>query len=191
MTSIHFSAGSASPSMSASAAGVDKETARRFFVIGLRNIHATVHQGKAMVVSAIDRLEHYPELKAKLISHREEKDAQLARLDRILSSLEESPSAFKDTTMHAMGSLSTAATALAGDEILKNCFSTIGLASFEAAAYETLIYFAQLCGAQEAVGPLEQSLAEEQAMAGFIQDNLREIGTRFLMLESQGRQSSH
>jgi ferritin-like metal-binding protein YciE len=160
-------------------------------VIGLRNIHATVHQGKAMVVAAIDRLEQYPELKAKLLSHREEKDAQLARLDRILSRLDESASTFKDTTMHAMGSLSTAATALAGDEILKNCFSTIGLASFEAAAYETLVYFAQLCGDEEAVGPLQQSLEEERAMAGFIQDHLQDIGTRFLMLKSQDRQASH
>ena len=93
--------------------------------------------------------------------------------------------------MHAMGSISTATTAMAGDEILKNCFSTIGLASFEAAAYETLVYFAQLCGEQDAVGPLQQSLQEEKAMAGFVQDHLREIGTRFLALKSQDEQASH
>src|SRR3954465_3321290 len=108
------------------AEGVDRETARRFFVIGLRNIHATVHQGKAMVEAQIDRLEQYPELKAKLLSHRQEKHAQLARVENILSRLDESPSGFKDTAMHAMGSISTATTAMAGDEILKNCFSTIG-----------------------------------------------------------------
>lgn len=191
MTSLDTSAASSGATPSASAGGVDKDTARRFFVIGLRNIHATVHQGKAMVEAQIDRLEHYPELKAKLLSHREEKIAQLARLDQILSALDESSSGFKDASMHAMGSIASAATTLAGDEILKDCFATIGLASFEAAAYQTLVYFAQLCGEDQAVAALRQSLEEERAMAGFIQDHLQQVGTRFLALKSQDRQASH
>jgi ferritin-like metal-binding protein YciE len=177
--------------LSIESSGIDHDTARRFFVIGLRNIHATVHQGKAMVEAQIDRLEQYPELKEKLLSHRQEKDAQLARVERILGEMDESRSAFKDATMHAMGAVSTTATAMAGDEILKNCFSTIGLASFEAAAYETLVYFAQLCGAHDAVAPLQQSLQEERAMAGFVQDHLQEIATRFLALKSEDQQASH
>ena len=93
--------------------------------------------------------------------------------------------------MHAMGTLSTTATAMAGDEILKNCFSTIGLASFEAAAYETLVYFAQLCGDQAAAASMQQSMEEERAMAGYVQENLQEIATRFLALKSEDQQASH
>jgi ferritin-like metal-binding protein YciE len=191
MSDVSAQSASSSQTWSREESGVQPDTARRFFVVGLRNIHATVHQGKAMVEAQIDRLEQYPELKSKLLSHRQEKDSQLARVEKILSDLDESPSGFKDAAMHAMGTLSTSMSAMAGDEILKNCFSTIGLASFEAAAYETLVHFAQLCGEEGAVPPLQQSLEEERAMASFVQDHLREIGTRFLTLKSQDQQASH
>jgi ferritin-like metal-binding protein YciE len=167
------------------------ETATEFFVLGLRNIHAAVSQGKTMVEAQIKRLEQYPELKAKLESHTKEKDLQLARIDKILSGLDEKHSSFKDAALSTLGAISSASTALAGDEILKNSFSTIGLASFEAASYETLLIFAKEAGQLDAIGPLQASLAEERSMAKFIEDNLPIIARRFLELKAEGRQASH
>jgi ferritin-like metal-binding protein YciE len=170
---------------------ISKDEARDFFILGLRNIHATVHQGRTMVQAQLNRLENYPKLYAKLESHRVEKDMQLARVEKILEGLGESPSSFKDTTMSMMGSVSSATTAMAGDEILKNSFSTYGLANFEAAAYETLILLAEVAEQYDALEPLQLSLGEERGMAAFIAENLRGTGLRFLELRTEGRQASH
>jgi len=170
---------------------ISKDEARDFFILGLRNIHATVHQGRTMVQAQLNRLENYPTLHAKLQSHHAEKDMQLARVEKILESLGDSPSSFKDTTLSMMGSVSSATTAMAGDEILKNSFTTFGLANFEAAAYETLILFAEVAEQYNALEPLQQSLSEERAMAAFIAENLRGTGLRFLELRTEGRQASH
>jgi ferritin-like metal-binding protein YciE len=170
---------------------LSKDSAREFYVIGLRNIHATVHQGRTMVEAQIDRLENYPALKEKLRAHRAEKDMQLERVETILERLGESRSAFKDTAMSAVGALSSATTSIAGDEILKNCFATCGLANFEASAYQTLIVFAEAVGDSQALPPLRQSETEERAMADYIREHLGEIALHFLSLKSQDRQASH
>jgi len=170
---------------------ISRDEARHFFIIGLRDIHATVYQGRTMVQAQLDRLENYPALYEKLESHRAEKDMQLARVEKILDRLGESPSTFKDTAMSMMGTMSSATTAMAGDEVLKNSFTTYGLASFEAAAYETLILLAEVAEEVDALQPLQQSLSEERGMAAFIAENLRGTGLRFLALRTEGRQASH
>lgn len=170
---------------------ISKEEARDFLIVGLRNIHATVNEGKTMVQAQLNRLENYPMLEAKLQAHRAEKDMQLSRIEQILEKLGNSPSSIKDTTMSIAATLSSLTTAMAGDEILKNSFATYGLANFEAAAYETLILFAEVAEEFDALAPLQQSLSEERAMAAFIAENLRGTGLRFLQLKSEGRQASH
>jgi ferritin-like metal-binding protein YciE len=170
---------------------ISKDEARELFVVGLRNIHATVRQGKTMVQAQLNRLENYPSLSAKLESHLIEKDMQLARVEKLLQGLDESPSAFKDTTMSMMGTISSASTAMADDEILKNSFSTYGLANFEAAAYETLILFAEVAEQYDALEPLQLSLSEERGMASFIAENLRGTSLRFLQLRTEGREAKH
>ena len=93
--------------------------------------------------------------------------------------------------MAMMGAIGSASHAMAGDEIIKNSFATYGLANFEAAAYETLILFAEVAEQFDALAPLQQSLSEERAMASFIAENLRGTGLRFLELRTEGRQASH
>ncbi len=165
---------------------ISADVAHKYFITGLKNAHATVKNGRSMVTTQIDRLEHYPRLKEKLKSHLKEKDAQLKRLETILDSQGEKPSTIKDTAMALMGNLSAASTAASGDEVIKNSFAMLGLAKAEAAAYETLILFGQAAGIPEALRPLQESLSEERGMASFIEDNLRATGMGFLQLESQG-----
>jgi ferritin-like metal-binding protein YciE len=170
---------------------ISKDEARQFFVVGLRNIHATATQCKTMVDAQLERLENYPVLEAKLQQHRIEKDQQLARVERILDGLGESRSSFKDTSMSLIGSISSMGAALADDEIFKNSFTTYGLANFEAAAYETLLLLGEAAEEYDAIPLLQESLSEERAMASFIASNLRPTGMRFLQLRSAQRQASH
>jgi len=165
---------------------ISKDVARHYFIMGLKNAHATAKNGRKMVELQIDRLERYPRLKEKLESHLREKDEQLERIERILEKQGEKPSAIKDAAMTLMANLSSATNAATGDEVLKNSFATLGLAKAEAAAFETLILFGQAAGADDAFQPLQKCLSEERAMAAFIEDNLRGTGMGFLQLESQG-----
>lgn len=170
---------------------ISQDEAREYFTLGLKNAHATASQCRTMVKAQVERVEQYPKILAKLQSHLQEKDAQLQRLETIMDSYGVSRSALKEAAMTMTGTISSMATAAAGDEIIKNSFSNLALAKFESAAYETLILFAQAAGATDALRPLQQSLSEERAMASFIEDNLRPTGMMFLQLKSEGVQASH
>lgn len=170
---------------------VSQQQARDFFVLGLKNAHATARQGRTMVEAQVRRLEKYPKLKARLQSHLGEKDAQLGRLEGILDDLGESRSGFKDAAMGMMASASSMANAAADDEIVKNGFATLAQAKFEAAAYETLILFGEAAGQLGHLRPLQQCLSEERGLASFMEENLRPTGMRFLELRSEGAQASH
>jgi len=170
---------------------IDQADAKELFVTGLRNIHGTVNHGLKFVQTQLNRLEHYPQLKARLEIHHKEKEAQLDRVERILSALGDTPSTLKDIAGSASAMMGGMTSAMADDEILKNSFTAYGLANFEAAAYESLILLAEASGNVEAMPPLQQCLSEERGMACFIAENLRATGLRFLELRGQGRQASH
>lgn len=170
---------------------ISAERARHYYLIGLRNVHGAVKEGQSLVEMLLKRLEHYPEFLPKLRSHLDEKHAQLARIETILGRHGESPSTLKDAagTMTAM--LAGMTHAAADDEIIKNCLTTVALATFEASSYELLVVFAEAAGDTEALPALRQSVSEERAMADFVKDNLRPVGLRFLELDSAGADASH
>lgn len=165
---------------------ISPDVARRYFIVGLKNAHATAKEGRTMVDRQVQRLEHYPRLKEKLTSHTKEKDAQLERLERILERYGEQPSAVKDAAMTLAANLGALGGAASADEVIKGSFALLGLAKAEAAAYETLILFGEAAGAPQALRPLQQCLSEERGLIGFIEDNLRGVGIGFLQLESEG-----
>src|SRR5436190_840949 len=163
--------------------------AREYFLLGLKNAHATTRQGRVLVAGQVKRVENYPQLKAKLEQHLREKDAQLERLESLLSSYDESPSVIKDTAMKAAAGVAATMSAAAADEVVKNSFATLAQAKYEAAAFETLIVFAQAAGEAQALPPLQQCLSESRGLASFVEENLRGTAVRFLQLRAEGRQA--
>lgn len=170
---------------------ISQEEARKFYILGLKNIHAAVKQGQALVEMQLDRVENYPKLQPKLESHLEEKKAQLERVEKILERHGESPSKLKDAGMKMAAGMSGLGHSSAEDEIVKNSFATLALAKYEAAAYETLLLFGEAAGDTAALPALQKSLSEERSMAAFIESNLRPTGMRFLQLRSEGARASH
>jgi ferritin-like metal-binding protein YciE len=168
---------------------ISQADARDYFVLGLKNAHATTRQGRVLIAGQIERVENYPQLKAKLDVHLREKDAQLARLESLLASYGEAPSAVKDATMSVAASVTAIASAAAADEVVKNGFATLAQAKYEAAAFETLIVFAQAAGETAALKPLQQCLSESRGLASFVEENLRGTAVRFLQLRAEGRQA--
>ena len=65
------------------------QTAREIFVVGLRNAHAMATQARELMERQSERLDEYPEVKAKVTAHLQETNGQLKRLEQCLDALGE------------------------------------------------------------------------------------------------------
>lgn len=167
------------------------DVVRSVFVTGLRNAHALEHQALALMDRQIDHLANYPEVEQRLREHRAETEQQIRRLDEILSSLDESNSAIKDTALSISGNLAALVHTIAPDEILKNSFANFAFENFEIASYKGLITVAEAGNFRDAIPLLDETLGEEQAMAQFCDQSLPTIVNKYLSLRAAGETASH
>jgi ferritin-like metal-binding protein YciE len=163
------------------------DTAHSLFITGLRNARALENEALSLMQRQIDRLEHYPQVLARLKDHHAETEGQIQRLDSIFSALDESPSTLKDTALSFMGNMAALAHTVAPDEILKNSIANFAFENFEIASYKSLITMAEASGFANHAASLRQTLGEEQAMAKWLDDNIRTVTTQFMELESRGQ----
>ncbi len=170
---------------------MDRETIRHMFIVGLRDAHAVEHQALGIMDRQIEHLAQYAEVEAKLRVHRGETERQIERLESILESLSDSPSAIKDAAMKIAGSVAALSHALSPDEIVKNSLANFAFENFEVATYKALITMAEAGGFDAAVPLLQESLNEELAMVTFLDETMPIVVRKFLALRSQGEQASH
>jgi ferritin-like metal-binding protein YciE len=162
--------------------GADAEEARDLFLTGLRNAHAVEKQAEQLIERQLGGLEDYPEVAARMREHLAETRRQTQRLDTILQSLNDDSSTFKDAAMGLMGNLAAMAHMPSDDAILKNTFANLAFENYEIAAYRSLITMAESCGFREACDLLEQSLAEEEAMARWIDEHTPAVTEKYMRL---------
>ena len=159
--------------------------ARDIFILGLRNAHAMEIQARELMERQSERMDEYPEVKAKLQTHLQETNEQLRRLEQCLSACGESNSSLKDTAQSALANLTAMGHAMSGDEILKNTFANNAFENFEIAAYKSLLALCGAAGVEEARAPLEQSLREEERMAEWIDSNVEKVTLEFVQHEQR------
>jgi ferritin-like metal-binding protein YciE len=167
------------------------EVIRPLFITGLRDVHAVEHQALALIDRQLDRLAHYPDIEARLRSHRAETEEQITRVEQILADLGESHSGLKDLGLSISGNLAALSHTVAGDEIIKNSFANFAFENFEIASYTGLITLAQDGGFGSVTSLLEQSLAEEQSMAQFVIGGIPHVMRTFVDLRVAGEDASH
>jgi ferritin-like metal-binding protein YciE len=148
---------------------------RDIFITGLRNAHAMETQAREMMERQSERLDEYPDVKARVQEHLRETETQLKRLDECLASCGETASTMKDATQSLMGNMAALAHTVMPDEILKNTFANNAFEHFEIAAYKSLLSLADLTGMSSAKPLLEASLKEEEAMAAWIDKNIDNV----------------
>jgi ferritin-like metal-binding protein YciE len=158
------------------------EVLQELFVVGLRNAHAVEKQALSIMTPQVSRIEHYPEVADRLRQHIEETNQQIARLDEILAGLDTSASTLKDMGLSFSGTMAALAHTPAGDEIIKNSFANYAFEHFEIAAYKSLLTLAEDGGFGSASSLLQQSLAEEQDMAQWIDQSLPLVTRRYAQL---------
>ena len=124
---------------------------------------------------AMAREANYPVLKARLAQHVEETEAQIERLKEAFAALGEEA---KGERCEAAIGLREEFDAFKEDErpskpMLEafNLGSGLRVEHYEIAAYRTAIAIATALGHDEVVRPLRESLAEEEAMAAFLEKN--------------------
>ena len=151
----------------------------------LRDAHAMEEQAEKMLRDTANRIEHYPELKAKLESHAAETHAQAERLKSCLVRRGTDTSTVKDLT----GKLVAMGQGLSGmfvtDEIVKASMASYTFEHMEIAAYRILIATAEAAGDQQTKQICEQILAEEEAMASWLGENLPPTTRRYLERDAQ------
>jgi ferritin-like metal-binding protein YciE len=161
------------------------QTARDIFVVGLRNAHSMEIQARELMERQSERLDDYPEVKAKVAAHLQETNQQLKRLEQCLEACGESTSTLKDTVQSVAANATAMAHSMAGDEILKNTFANNAFEHFEIAAYKSLLTLCPAAGMDSARAPLETSLKEEERMAAWIDANVAKVTMEYVRHEQQ------
>lgn len=117
--------------------------AREHLLDWLRDAHAMEQQAEQMLKAQAARIEHYPELKARIEQHIEETLGQQALPEGCITRLGSSPSRLKD----AMGKVAAMGQAIGGmvasDEIVKGSMAGYVFEHMEIASYRTLIAAAE------------------------------------------------
>ena len=164
----------------------ETDHAHAVFVTGLINAHAMEKQALSIIQPQLNRLSHYPDLARRLEEHKAETEAQIDRLDQVLGSIGESASAIKDAGLSAAGSMAALGHVVAGDEVLKNAFANLAFENYEVAAYTSLLASGRAAGHADAIPLLEKNLAEEHAMARWVEDHIPAVTETFISLKSRG-----
>jgi ferritin-like metal-binding protein YciE len=155
---------------------------RDVFVSGLKNAHAMENQALSIMKPQLPRIKGYPDIAAKLEQHIRETEGQIVRLEDVLDGLDEDRSRIKDMAQSFTGRITAMGHAMAGDEILQNSFANFAFENFEIAAYKSLLTVADAGSFSAATTALQSNLAEEQAMAQWLDENLAAVTRKFLLL---------
>jgi ferritin-like metal-binding protein YciE len=158
--------------------------AHELYHTGLRNQHAVENQAIELLERQAGRMDEFPEMKARIQRHLEESRIQAQRLDQLLEQHGTSASSIKDTMMSFMGNMAALAHTPAPDEVIKNTLANFAFEHFEIAAYKSLIALAEQIGDANGVRLLKTSLQEEEAMAGWIDQNIAPTTLQFAALKA-------
>ncbi|KHO64737.1 ferritin-like domain-containing protein [Pseudomonas flexibilis] len=146
----------------------------------LRDAHAMEQQAETMLTSQVERLEHYPELRARIQQHLEETHHQRAQLETCLQRLGSSPSTLKDISGKVMAFGQGMAGMMMSDEVIKGAMSGYVFENMEIASYTVLIEAAKVAQDTETHRVCEAILQQEIAMSDWLRQHLPELTQAFL-----------
>ncbi|WP_132551762.1 ferritin-like domain-containing protein [Rhizobium azibense] len=155
-------------------------TTKDNLVAWLRDAHAMEEQAETMLKAQYERIENYPDLKARIGEHLEETRQQAKSLESCLNRIGGGSSTIKDMA----GKVTAFGQSLGGlfvsDEIVKGSLASYTFEHFEIASYRILIAAAEFAGDQQTRAVCEGILKEEIAMAKWLEDNLPVVTEAYL-----------
>ncbi|MBN6033046.1 ferritin-like domain-containing protein [Pantoea ananatis] len=146
----------------------------------LRDAHAMEKQAETMLEQMANRLENYPQLRARIELHIEETRQQQAELETILDRHGISHSSVKDV----MGKMAAMGQAFGGvfaeDEVIKGAVAGYVFENAKIGHYTSLINAATRVGDLESIPVLKQICEQELAMSDWMISHLPELTDQFL-----------
>jgi ferritin-like metal-binding protein YciE len=159
--------------------------ARDNFIVWLRNAHAMEEQAITMLTAQARRIENYPDLKAKILEHLEETRAHADTIKSLLDRFPGGASTIKDMAAKLAATAQGVGGMLTSDEVVKGCMSAYAFEHVEIATYKVLIAAADELDEQGMKEELERILAQEVAMAEWLDAHLDDITRVFLMRDER------
>jgi ferritin-like metal-binding protein YciE len=153
----------------------------------LRDAHAMENQAVEILEKQASRLEHYPELRAKVRTHLDESHRQAERVERCLHQLGTDTSTLKTAAGKLIGTAQQLSGLFASDEVLKSGIADYAFEHYEIASYKMLIAAAGEAGEPEVARLLKENLREEEAMAAWLDQHLPEVTRQYLHREAAGK----
>ncbi|TNC73875.1 DUF892 family protein [Rubellimicrobium roseum] len=179
-----YDQGTSSGSMS-----LTSDQAKQDYIMGIQSAHSLEKQATQLINRQLERIESYPEVAAVLRQHGAETEAQIQRLEGILSELGSAPSAIKDLGTQMSGNMAALAHTVMSDEIMKNHFANVAFEAFEQATYRSLIAMAQATGHQHHVAIYETTLREEEKTFQTLLGMTDALTVKYMQLHEAGEQS--
>lgn len=152
----------------------------------LRDAHAMEMQALKMMEGQVERLENYPELRARIRQHIDETRGQADRLEACIGKRGKETSTLKDAAGRMMAMMQSMSGVFAGDEVVKGAMASYTFEHLEIASYRTLIAAAERVGDEETRRVCEENLKEEEAMAAWLADHLPATTQKYLEREMAG-----
>lgn len=146
----------------------------------LRDAHAMEQQAEQMLTAQAKRLEHYPDLKARIEQHIEETKGQQKALEDCITRLGGSASTFKDIAGKIMAFGQAVGGMAMSDEVVKGAMAGYAFENVEIATYVVLIAAAHAADDTETATACIAILKQEQAMAAWLLEHLPQITKAFL-----------
>ncbi len=146
----------------------------------LRDAHAMEAQAETMLNKQASRIEHYPELKARIEQHIAETQNQAKLIEGCLQRYDKSYSGLKDLGGKMMAMGQAMGGMMVNDEIVKGAQMGYVFENLEIASYTILIAAAEAVGDMQTKEVCERILVEEVAMADWLREHLPELTQAYL-----------
>jgi ferritin-like metal-binding protein YciE len=145
----------------------------------LRDAHAAEEQAEMMLGRMANRLQNYPELKARIQQHVEESKRHAALVRACIERRGGSTSGAKALALgQAMSGM------FVDDEVMKGVIASYAFEAMEMASYNILITTARAVRDEQTAGVCEQILRDEQAMALWLEEHFSALTSRYLAREA-------
>lgn len=146
----------------------------------LRDAHAMEAQAESMLTKQASRIEHYPQLKARIEQHITETQNQAKLIETCLQRYDKSYSGLKDLGGKMMAMGQAMGGMMVNDEVVKGAQMGYVFENLEIASYEILIAAAKAVGDTQTEEICTRILAEEVAMAEWMRSHLAELTQAYL-----------
>jgi ferritin-like metal-binding protein YciE len=146
-------------------------------------------QAESMLKAQASRLEHYPQLRERIVQHLDETLSQQRLLEGCLERLGSSPSMIKDLTARIAAFGRAVGGMTMTDEVVKGTMSGFVFEQVEVAAYTALIAAAKNTGDVETQLCCEKTLPQEIEMGRWLIEHLSEVVNAYLARSQVGEEA--